>query len=81
MCKKTLKLHSLDEMKDFANIVSRYPCDMDLKRGSLVVDAKSLLSLIYMGCDNKLELCVYENEYTNDLNALLNDIEPYIAAV
>ena len=37
------------EAADFVNRVERYPYAMDLSRGSVVVDAKSLLGILVLG--------------------------------
>ena len=34
-----------ENVKDFVNIVSKFPCDVDLRSGRYVVDAKSLLGI------------------------------------
>ncbi|MDL2250142.1 phosphocarrier protein HPr [Lachnospiraceae bacterium PF1-21] len=80
MSKRLIKFHDPHEVQDFANKVSRYPYDMDLKRGRYIVDAKSILSILSMGFDNKIELKVYEDE-SEELNGLWNDISPYLAPV
>ena len=52
-----------EEVMDFTNVVSRYECDMDLKKSSKkVVDAKSLLGILALGLENVLELCIYSDE-------------------
>ena len=47
---------------DFVKIVEKYPFDMDMKRGRYIVDAKSLLGLMNLGFDQKIELKVYDEE-------------------
>ena len=46
---------------DFVKIVEKYPFDMDMKRGRYIVDAKSLLGLMNLGFDQKIELKVYDD--------------------
>lgn len=38
-----------DEILDFVNTVSKYEFDMDMKKGHVVVDAKSLLGIMHLG--------------------------------
>ena len=45
-----------DEILDFVNTVSKYEFDMDMKKGHVVVDAKSLLELCILVLIMKL-LC------------------------
>lgn len=65
------------DIEDFANKMSKYPYDMDLKRGRFIVDAKSILSIMNMGVHNKIEFKVHEDE--EDLSNLWGDIKPYMA--
>lgn len=64
------------EVLEFVNKVSKYPYDMDLKRGSIVVDAKSLLGIMNLGFNHTVNLKVY----AEDCGKLREDIEKYIAA-
>ena len=40
-----LLLSSINDVKDFVNIVSRYDFDIDLASGRYVVDAKSIMGI------------------------------------
>lgn len=65
-----------NEVLDFVNKVVKYPFDMDLSRGSIVVDAKSLLGIMNLGFNQIVNLIVYSEE----CEELCHDIEKYIAA-
>lgn len=65
-----------NEVLDFVNRVEKYPFDMDLSRGSVVVDAKSLLGIMNLGFNQVVNLKVY----AEDCSQLCQDIEKYIAA-
>lgn len=65
-----------NEVLDFVNRVAKYPFDMDLSRGSIVVDAKSLLGIMNLGFNQVVSLKVY----AEDCEALCHDIGNYIAA-
>lgn len=67
---------SPDDVLDFVRKVEKYPFDMDLSRGSIIVDAKSLLGIMNLGLNQKVNLKVYADE----CSALRSDIEKYIAA-
>lgn len=71
-----VKFSNPEEVLEFVNKVARYPYDMDLKRGSVVVDAKSLLGVINLGLNSVVNLQVY----ADDCGDLCKEIEPYIAA-
>lgn len=64
------------EVLDFVSRVEKYPFDMDLSRGSIVVDAKSLLGIMNLGFNQVVNLKVYAEE----CGSLCEDIEKYIAA-
>lgn len=65
-----------NEVLDFVSRVTKYPYDMDLSRGSVVVDAKSLLGIMNLGFNQVVNLKVYSDECYD----LCHDIEKYIAA-
>ena len=65
-----------NEVLDFVSRVEKYPFDMDLSRGSIVVDAKSLLGIMNLGFNQIVNLTVYSEECKD----LCEDIEKYIAA-
>ena len=47
---------SPDEILEFVNTVSKYEFDVDVRRGRVVVDAKSLLGIMHLGLNSILEL-------------------------
>lgn len=65
-----------NEVLEFVNTVVKYPFDMDLSRGSIVVDAKSLLGIMNLGFNHVVNLKVY----SEDCGDLCRNIEKYIAA-
>lgn len=65
-----------NEVLDFVSKIEKYPFDMDLSRGSIVVDAKSLLGIMNLGFNQIVNLKVYSDE----CGSLCQDIKKYIAA-
>lgn len=65
-----------DEVMNFVKTVEKYPYDMDVKRGKSIVDAKSLMGLLNLGLNRKIELRVYEEE----CQELFHNIEQYVVA-
>ena len=51
-----------DEIVEFVNTVSRYDFDVDIKRGRIVVDAKSLLGIMHLGLNSVLELKMHSGD-------------------
>ena len=66
-----------DEILDFVNTVSKYEFDMDMKKGHVVVDAKSLLGIMHLGINNEIALQMY----TDDCEELCREIAKYAAAL
>lgn len=76
MREMNLTFRNPDEVLDFVKTVEQYPFDMDLCRGSVVVDAKSLLGIMNLGFNQIVSLKIY----SNDCNELFQNIEKYKAA-
>ena len=76
MREMNLTFRNPDEVLDFVKTVEKYPFDMDLCRGSVVVDAKSLLGIMNLGFNQTVSLKIY----SNDCNELFQNIEKYKAA-
>lgn len=74
MRKMKLVFDSIEEIGSFVNIVKKYPFEMDLSRGRLIVDAKSLLGIINLGVNNEVDLHVHADsceELRSELGAYL----------
>ena len=70
----TIHLSLAENVKDFVNIVSKYPYDIDLRSGRHVVDAKSILGIFSHDLNKPITMEVYEN----DCDDLLAEIKPFI---
>ncbi|MCD8082902.1 MAG: HPr family phosphocarrier protein [Clostridiales bacterium] len=66
-----------NDILDFVSRVEKYPYNMDLSHGSIVVDAKSLLGIMNLGFNEPVSLKVYSDE---DCEELFTDIERFTAA-
>ncbi|MCI9296936.1 MAG: HPr family phosphocarrier protein [Lachnospiraceae bacterium] len=40
-----IKLNTIDDVKEFVNICSKYEADVDVKQGKFTVDGKSILGI------------------------------------
>jgi len=75
MMKLTLKLNSLDDVKRFIGITSRYEAELSLENGRYSVDAKSILGVFSMDLSQPVQLvCKQENE------KLKEELRDFIAA-
>ncbi len=52
-------LNSINEVKDFVNIVSRYDFDIDLSSGRYVVDAKSIMGIFSLDLSKAIKVDAY----------------------
>lgn len=73
-----ITFRSPEEVLDFIKKVEKYPFNMDLSRGSVVVDAKSLLGILNLGLNQVVSLKVYAID--EECVALCDEIQPYLAA-
>lgn len=51
-----------EEIYEFVNIVSKYEFDVDVRRGRVVVDAKSLLGIMHLGLNSVLDLKIHSGD-------------------
>ena len=70
-----IKLSLAENVKSFVNIVNKYGCDMDLRAGRHVVDAKSILGIFSLDLSKPITLEVY----SDDCADLLEEIQPFKA--
>lgn len=65
-----------NDVVDFVRIIEKYPFSMDLCRGSIIVDAKSLMGIMNLGFNQHVNLRVY----ADNCEDLRSEIRKYIAA-
>jgi phosphotransferase system HPr-like phosphotransfer protein len=70
-----IKLQSIEDVRNFVNIVAKYPLDMDLSSGRYIVDAKSIMGIFSLDLMAPIKLTIHGDNNA----ALLEDIKPYIA--
>ena len=68
-----LRLNSVEDVKEFVSIVSRFESDMDLsthdRRGT--VDARSIMGIFSLDLSKDLILFIYNNTERQDIEAAL----------
>ena len=75
MTERMVQLSSIQQIKDFVNLVTRYPNDFDLVSGRYTIDAKSIMGIFSLDLTHPLRLCIY-GEVTEQL---LTELAPYLA--
>ncbi len=69
-----IKLSSIEDVRNFVNIVSKYDMDIDLMSGRYVVDAKSIMGIFSLDLMKPIKLTAH----SENADALLEEIKPYI---
>ncbi|MBQ8249380.1 MAG: HPr family phosphocarrier protein [Clostridia bacterium] len=69
-----IKLSSIEDVRNFVNIVSKYSMDIDLMSGRYVVDAKSIMGIFSLDLLKPIKLTAH----AEDTDALFEDLKPYI---
>ena len=70
-----VKFDQADQIINFVRIINRYLYDADVKCGSRVVDAKSVVGVLSLAKSKTVELILH----TDECDALLEEIAPYAA--
>lgn len=71
-----VKLQRTEDVLDFVRIVNKFDGDVDLKSGSILIDAKSIMGAIALSGASHLELLVHED----NCEELVKNISPYLCA-
>lgn len=69
-----IKLSSIEDVRNFVNIVSKYEIDIDLSSGRYVVDAKSIMGIFSLDLLKPIKLTAH----TDNTDSLFEEIKPYI---
>lgn len=67
-------LSMAESVKDFVNIVSRYPYDIDLRSGRFVIDAKSLLGIFSLDLSKPIVLEIH----SDSCDDLVAELKPFV---
>ena len=73
MKKVTVSLASINDVKGFVNIVSKYDFDVDLISGRYVVDAKSIMGIFSLDLSKPIDVEVM----TDDCDSFIDEIKPF----
>ena len=66
-----IKLNTINEVKEFVNIVLQCPYDVDLVSGRYIIDAKSLMGIFSLDLTRPIDL----SADTDDVEDLLKKID------
>ena len=68
-------LRSIDDVKQFVNIVNKYNFDVDLTSGRYVVDAKSIMGIFSLDLSKSIRVDVHSDE----ADAFIDEMKPFMA--
>jgi len=68
-------INSIDDVKNFVNIVSKYDFDIDLISDRYVVDAKSIMGIFSLDLTKPIRVDVH----TDNSDAIASELKPYMA--
>ena len=69
-----IKLSSIEDVRKFVDIVSKYDIDIDLSSGRYIVDAKSIMGIFSLDLLKPIKLTAHSDK-TDELFA---EIKPYM---
>ncbi|MBQ7224774.1 MAG: HPr family phosphocarrier protein [Clostridia bacterium] len=62
-----------EHVKQFVNIVNKYPYNIDLRSGRFVIDAKSILGIFSLDLSRPIVCEIHSDK----CEALLSELQPY----
>ncbi|MGN0664925.1 MAG: HPr family phosphocarrier protein [Huintestinicola sp.] len=74
MCKTTIMLATINDVKNFVAEVTLCDYDVDLISGRYAVDAKSIMGIFSLDLSKPISL----EAHTDDASAFFDKIKPYI---
>lgn len=54
----SIKLNTIDDVKEFVNMCSKYDADIDVKQTKFTVDGKSILGIFSLNLMDKLDVYI-----------------------
>ncbi len=69
-----IMLSSINDVKNFVNIVNKYEFDIDLISERYVVDAKSIMGIFSLDLTKKIAV----EAHTDDASSFADELKPYV---
>ena len=69
-----IKLQSINDVKDFVNIVNKYDFDIDLTSSRYIVDAKSIMGIFSLDLSKPIKV----EAHGEDVSELMKEVAPFI---
>lgn len=70
-----ISLNSIDKVKSFVNIITKFDYDFDLISGRYVIDAKSIMGIFSLDLSKPIQLNIHME---NEDEAMMEALAPYL---
>lgn len=70
-----ISLNSIDKVKSFVNVITKFDYDFDLVSGRYVIDAKSIMGIFSLDLSKPIDLTIHT---ADDTDGIMEAIAPYI---
>ncbi len=68
-----ITLNSIDKVKNFVNVITKYQGDFDLVSGRYVIDAKSIMGIFSLDLSKPIRLDIHDEEAFEKLAGSLKE--------
>ena len=72
-----ISLNSIDRVKNFVAITTKFDTDIDLVSGRYVIDAKSIMGIFSMDLSKPIILIIYE-DVEEKATDIINELSEYV---
>ncbi|MGE4284636.1 MAG: HPr family phosphocarrier protein [Clostridia bacterium] len=69
-----IMLHSINDVKNFVNLVNRFDFDVDLSSGRYIVDAKSIMGIFSLDLSKPIKVEVH----SDNCDSFLEEVKTFI---
>ncbi len=70
-----ININSIDKVKNFVNVITKFDNDFDLVSGRYVIDAKSIMGIFSLDLSQDLDLVI---QHDNELDEILEALKGFI---
>ena len=70
-----VNINSIDKVKNFVNILTKYKGDFDLASGHYAIDAKSIMGIFSLDLSEDIELVIQDD---SESDAVIKSLEDFI---
>lgn len=74
MKKCTIQLSSIQDVREFVDIVTKHDVEIDLTSGRYIVDAKSIMGIFSLDLMQPIGMMIH----SNDCSEILNEVSKFI---